>query len=394
MNSRSLLALTSHGNAPYLMAARFARAMGDFSIVIPHYYGHKQVAIMMEEIPEMAGKIFLSKELGELFQPLLLDARNEKSFRDFGTNIARDENPSGAYQIENRTRILLDEGITASSLDGSHHKKFYKNDFSAAINTTLPIRVNLPETFFFFTARMSALYGLAPAGDDTETTRETVSGLQSYAELWRKVEDTFSAEFIPRINAFSYNGQYRDDNMIHTPPFAFKRNEEKTLTQKSVLFVPSGTRTDVEKLLKIAESIPDDYQLLVLGSNKSNQDFTGDRFKYFGARIFSDPNLIGVVSRGGWGTTWECLANNKPAGLVLTSFTEDPEMGHSQKTMEKLGLAAILDGEIGSFIQEDTRAGILAAMDRERAEEMRLFGAFADDGYAYIASKISEMNRL
>jgi hypothetical protein len=35
------------------MATRFARALGDHSIVIPHYYGDVQTTILREEIPEM-----------------------------------------------------------------------------------------------------------------------------------------------------------------------------------------------------------------------------------------------------------------------------------------------------------------------------------------------------
>ena len=364
--------------------------MGDSSIVIPHYYGDAQSKIMMEEIPEMAGKIFLSQELGELFIPLLLDARNETTFQKFSANISDKDNPHGALQIENRISELLELGISASSLDGTNHKKFFKHDFSAVINTTLPVRVNLPRTFFFFTARMSELYGLAPLGDESKETQAAVSGLQPYSELWSKVEDTFDAEFIPRINAFSVNGQNQSGKMIQTPPFAFKRKVINVLNRESFLFVPSGTRTDVEKLLLIAESIPDDYELLVLGSKGFNQDFPNEQFKYVGASVFGEDKLVGVVSRGGWGTIWECLANGKPAALVRTTFSEDPEMGHTQKTIEKLGLGEILDGSIRCFIENDTRSRIKTAMDREKTKDMKLFGAFANDGYGYIASKIKE----
>ncbi len=270
MTSRILLGLTSHGNAPYLMATRFARALGDHSIVIPHYYGDVQTAILREEIPEMSGRVYLSRELGELFRPLLLDAGNGKTFPEFGSMLARDNHTFSTRSIENKFNKMLEEGLPAVSLDGTEHKRFQKSDFAAVINTTLPIRVDLPRSYFFFTARMSDLYGLAPDGDDSCETREAVSELQPYAKLWAEVEATFDREFIPRINAFSYRSQNADPKVIHTPPFAFTRPEIHILERKSFLFVPSGTRTDLSKLHQIAATIPSEYDSLVLGSKGLN----------------------------------------------------------------------------------------------------------------------------
>lgn len=270
MTSRILLGLTSHGNAPYLMATRFARALGDHSIVIPHYYGDVQTAILREEIPEMSGRVYLSRELGELFRPLLLDAGNGKTFPEFGSMLARDNHTFSTRSIENKFNKMLEEGLPAVSLDGTEHKRFQKSDFAAVINTTLPIRVDLPRSYFFFTARMSDLYGLAPDGDDSCETREAVSELQPYAKLWAEVEATFDREFIPRINAFSYRSQNADPKVIHTPPFAFTRPDIDILERKSFLFVPSGTRTDLSKLHQIAATIPSEYDSLVLGSKGLN----------------------------------------------------------------------------------------------------------------------------
>jgi hypothetical protein len=390
MTTRALLGITSHGNAPYLMATRFARALGDHSIVIPHYYGDVQTTILREEIPEMSGRVYLSRELGELFRPLLLDAGNGKTFSEFGSLLARDDHPFSARSIENKFNSMLDEGLQAISLDGMEHKRFQKSDFAAVINTTLPIRANLPRSYFFFTARMSDLYGLAPDGDDSRETREAVSSLQPYAKLWAEVEATFDCEFIPRINAFSYRLQNTDPKIIHTPPFAFTRPEVNILERESFLFVPSGTRTDLRKLYQIAGTIPSEYDRLVLGSKGLNRDFPEKQFHYVGANIFGDPLLKGVIARGGWGSIWDCLANNKPIALARTMYEEDPEMGHTQKTMAALGLAAILDGAADTFLINSTREKIISAMKRERAADLKEFGNYANDGYGYIASKIHE----
>ena len=241
---------------------------------------------------------------------------------------------------------------------------------------------------------MSDLYGLAPEGDDSQETRDAVSALQPYAKLWKEVEESFDLEFIPRINAFSYRPDLKDPKMIHTPPFAFTRPEVQILKRESILFVPSGTRTDIRKLHQIGDSIPPEFDRLVLGSKGSNGDFPEDQYRYVGANIFGDPMLKGVISRGGWGTIWECLANNKPAALARTSFAEDPEMGHTQKTMAELGLAAIIDGSAGSFLTGATREKIITRDEQREGNRSRRFGNYANDGYGYIASKIHETDDL
>jgi hypothetical protein len=391
MNIPALLAITSHGNAPYLMASRFAKALGDYPVVIPHYYGDAQISILQDEIPEMCGRIFLSTELGDLFKPLLLDAEKGLRFSKFGASLARNDNPFSARAIENKLSKVLDEGIQATSLDGTEHKRFYRSDFSATINTTLPIRVNLPWSYFFFTAKMSDLYGLSPEGDSSIDTMNAVADLLPYAKLWAEVEDTFDIEFIPRINAFSYRQNYHAPKVVHTPPFAFARPIVNILNKESFLIVPSGTRTDLKKLHQIADSIPPEYERLVLGSKGLNRDFPEKKYRYVNATIYSDPLLKGVISRGGWGTIWECLVNVKPDALAQTSFVEDPEMGHTQKTMEKLGLAKIINGSAASFLQDETRENIIIKMVEEKKIDLQQFGNYADDGYGYIASKIHEM---
>jgi hypothetical protein len=220
---------------------------------------------------------------------------------------------------------------------------------------------------------------------------KAVADLLPYAKLWAEVEDTFDVEFIPRINAFSYRKNYDAQKVVRTPPFAFARPVVNILSRESFLFVPSGTRTDLRKLHQIAESIPPEYDRLVLGSKGLNRDFPENKYRYAGANVFGDPLLKGVISRGGWGTIWECLANVKPDALACTTFVEDPEMGHTQKTMEKLGLAEIINGSASSFLKDEIRENIVVKMNKEKEIDLQQFGNYANDGYGYIASKINEM---
>jgi hypothetical protein len=316
------------------------------------------------------------------------------SFAQFGAQIANPGNPLGAQALETKLGIMLKDGIPAESLDGTKRQRFCVKDLAAVINTAQPVRVNLPLSYFFFTAKMSDLYRLIPEGDISKETQKTAGELKPYSALWKKVEESFDCEFIPRINAFSYLSDHHDEKVIHTPPFAFKREPVNLLDRKSILFVPSGTRTDLPKLRQIAETIPQEYDCLVLGRNGMNGDFPTEKFRYVGAKVYSDPLLVGVISRGGWGTIWECLANNKPSALARTTFIEDPEMGHTQKTMAHLGLSAIIDDSSSAFFKENTIKEIMNAIKFERENDIQGFGSHANDGYGYIAGKIHEIHGI
>ena len=158
-----MLAITSHGNAPYLMAARVARALQNRPVVLPLYYGETQKRILREEIQTNHDRIFLSSALGELLAPLLLDVKNGTSFAVFAHNLADPKNPQGVMAIENRLNDFLKSGIPAEALDGSTSRIFKKEDFAGVLISALPVRVNLPHKYFFFTALLSRLYGTAPS---------------------------------------------------------------------------------------------------------------------------------------------------------------------------------------------------------------------------------------
>ncbi|MBA4419989.1 MAG: hypothetical protein C0391_02465 [Anaerolinea sp.] len=388
MKVPALLALTSHGNAPYLMAARFARALGDYIVVIPDYYGEMQAAILKEEIPQMNKRVFLSKELGDLFKPLLLDSSTGVNYARFGAKLVDENNPMNAKQIEGKLAAMLKDGIPARSLDGSTQKRFQPEEFCAVINSTLPLRVDLLHSIFFFTGRMSRLYGTVPPGEEEPEAHQTVDELAAYAKLWVEVEDTFDVEFIPRINALSYREDAADERIIFTPPLTFTRPISRKLERPGILFVPSGTRTDLYKLHRVAETLPAEFQPLVLGSNSNNPDFPADKFTYVRADIFGDANLAGVVSRGGWGTIWECQSNLKPAALVRTSFVEDPEMGHSQFVLKERGLVEILDDSISPFLAAGKLEQLKNTFIKESKLDEILFGEFAGNGFAFMADKL------
>jgi|GEM_PF-5944875 len=390
MTPRALLALTSHGNAPYLMAARFAYALGNYPVILPWYYGKTQAEILLEEVPEMRGRVYLSAVLGALFSPLLLEAGFGKPFAQLGAELARGKNPRGARAIEDQLAGLLRAGISAEPLDGGPARTFHGPDLAAVLNTALPLRVALPRVFFFFTARMSGLYGSAPIHENRQMTESAVAELQPFASLWREVEDTFSAAFTPRIHALSGSKETKTEQSILTPPLAFQRPAVNKLRQPGVLFVPSGTRTDMAKLHRAAEALPAGFTPLVLGSSGSHPDYPADRFTCVSADVYGDPLLKAVISRGGWGTQWECLANRVPSAMVRTTFVEDPEIGHTQQALERLKLAAIVDESLESFLSPDRLNSYRSSLEEERQRDTQLFGEMANNGFAFMAKQIND----
>ncbi len=394
MTPRALLALTSHGNAPYLMAARFTHALGDYPVIIPWYYGKTQADILLEEVPEMRERVYLSAALGGLFAPLLLETGSGKPYAQFAAGLAREDDPQGARAIEDQLAGLLRAGISAEPLDGGPARIFHGQDLAAVINTTLPLRVAVPRVFFFFTARMSRLYGNTPVNENDQLTTSAVAELYPFASLWRKVEDTFTVSFTPRINALSGSMEDKNDQTILTPPLAFQRPVVSKLKQPGVLFVPSGTRTDMAKLHRAADALPAGFLPLVLGSSGSHPDYPADRFTCVTADVYGDPQLQAVVSRGGWGTQWECLANQVPSAMVRTTFVEDPEIGHTQQALQQLGLAAVVDDNLDDFLTPGTLESYRSSLEVERQRDRQLFGELANDGFAFMAKQICDRNLI
>lgn len=393
MTGKALLAITSHGNAPYLMAGRVAKALGNRPVVIPHYYGVAQHRILMEEIPGCQKSIYLSKELGDILWPLLLDVKNGFSFAEFAERLADPSNPDGILAVEKRVNSLIEEGIPGISLDGKTTKRFQQNDFSGVLISAQPIRVHLPNQYFFFTSLLSDLYGSAPESEMDEAVTGTVERQQGFARLWKRAEDGCDLRFIPRINAFSYR-ENEVEGIIATPPLSFIREPMTKEQHEGVLFSPSGTGTDVDKLLALARKIPGRYQKYILPGMRKADDFPAQEFRRTTAESYADPMMKCVIARGGWGTIWECEMNAKPLLVVRTSYLEDPEMGHTQKALEHLGIAAIWEGPDDPFLNEEKLGRIQSRLFEEREKDKALFGEGARDGFGFIARKIKEFEQM
>ena len=133
-----------------------------------------------------------------------------------------------------------------------------------------------------------------------------------------------------------------------------------------VLFSPSGTGTDVKRLTEFAGLVPNSLKKYVLAGMRDTADFPEQQFLRVNASSYADPAIQWVASRGGWGTVWECEMNMKPMIVVETTFVDDPEMGHSQKALEQLGLAKVFRSGQDGFPTEQDRARIYSRLQEER----------------------------
>lgn len=390
MSTPMLLALTSHGNAPYLMAARLANALGRMPVVIPDYYQQTRRRIIIEELPGCGSFTWLSRQLGEILHPLLLDVSNGNTFGNFGKKISDLNNPQGALAIENRLHQVLKDGLLVERLDGNDQRMIYQKDLCGVLNSALPVRSGVENHIFFFTGMMSRLYGTLPPRDLSPESFKTLEDLREYSQIWKRVEATYSISFIPRINAFSYACE-SIEGAIRTPPLAFRREKVHNLTEPSILFIPSGTRTDVTVLNHLANQPFMGYKRLVMGYSRESSDFSTKEFSRVNATVFGDPLLKGVVARGGWGTIWECICNGIPMAVPRLGFSDDPEISHTQVALDHIGIGMILDEKIEKFLDTSIQEKMLIAIQRIQTEDQNIFGILAEDGFSFMAEKILEM---
>jgi hypothetical protein len=387
--SAAMLAITSHGNAPYLMAARLAQALGSRTVLIPDYYGEVQRRIMRDELGCAIQNIYLSKELGDLMRPLLLDKSTGLSFVDFASNLADDTHPRGIASVEAALNRMLHEGIPAESLDGSRQRVFRAADFDLAVNMAEPLLVDLPHQVFVFTGLLSRIYGTLPPGVNDSESLAVVEKLQPFARKWARCEKGCDVRFVPRIHACSYDPKPLP-GVTPIAPLAGRRTPAHIVDRPGVLFSPSGTGTDAAKLTHLACSLSTGQQAFVLAGGQAETDFIQAGALPVCGSAYADSKIHWVAARGGWGTIWECLQNEKPPVLVRTTFIEDPEMGHTQASLKKLGLARIYSGDGDDLPSTAEVDRIRERIHAERAIDRAAFGDLADDGYACLAQKLNE----
>ena len=256
----SSLVLPAHGNAPYLIGIKLLRAVTT-DICLPEYYDNQR-SILKDEFSDIAERIFLSKEMGTLLNPLLRDKDTSLEFNRYVSNVRQHID-----DISKTMEANYREGIDAISLSGTR-KKFSK--FDVALNTGLPIFFAPPvPVFFAFVGKMSAIYDYnllhkrLPTQSFNATFRNDLTFL---AETWREIEKSFSGMFIPRLNSLYKLEEYYDRTGItFTPPFAqpYDAPDNTSIPHGSILIVTSGTRLDDEdKLRSLVASSPSPYVTL------------------------------------------------------------------------------------------------------------------------------------
>jgi hypothetical protein len=337
----SSLVLPAHGNAPYLIGINLLRDVTT-DICIPEYYGDKQLKILKKEFPDKVENIFLSKKMGRLLKPLL--RYKTDSFNTYALNVREN-----VERVSKTLEANYREGIDATSLSGTR-KRFSK--FDIALNTGLPIISPVEPVFFAFVGKMSAIYDydLLRRQSDKTTFQHNVAFQRNVAflsETWREIEKSFNGMFIPRLNSLYKLEEYYDRTGItFTPPFAQRYQPYNTsIRHGSILIVTSGARLDdEEKLRSLVASSPSPYVRL-----SESRPITGLSLPRVDSKSWGNSNIVAVLARGGFGTIWQALINQKPIGILKAIPEDDPEIFHNAKTVEDAHIGKILDTKMDSL---------------------------------------------
>jgi hypothetical protein len=237
---------------------------------------------------------------------------------------------------------------------------------------------------------MSQGYGTPAEQSPSPDVLRTLAETRPYVECWQRVEDQFDLAFIPRLHVL-FHAQKEVPGVIFTPPLALPKPELlHRLSKPAVLFQPSGTRTDILRLRKIAATMPEDtYSALTLNGLRQETDLPESQFSRVTAEVYGDPLLAGVIFRGGWGTVWQCLVHVKPMGVVSSTFQDDPEIAHSIATLRATGLGVELRNSAMDLLQERVLESIRVHLADMQAEDRSIFGEYALDGFGFTAREIN-----
>jgi hypothetical protein len=304
---------------------------------------------------------------------LLRDKTNSSHFNTYALNVREN-----VERVSKTLEANYREGIDAISLSGTR-KMFSKFDF--ALNTGLPIISPVEPVFFAFVGKMSAIYDydLLPSKSGDAEFQRYITDL---AKTWRKIEASFNGMFIPRLNSLSYKDkEYNQTGITFTPPFARRSLLDNTvIPYGSILVIASATGKDIEKLSALSASSSGSYLTLP----DSPQEI---KLPHVPSSVWGNPNIIAVLARGGLGSIWQALIDQKPIGLVNTPPEDDPEIFHNANTVQWAGIGTILEENVMPLI--GALPQYLSAIQKQLNLEKQEFGTI--DGFEFTIAQLKQM---
>lgn len=415
--NRDFLVLPAGGNEPVIMGARIGAGVHDEigsagGRVIMPVVG-RQAAVLRDEFgnrPEIARRILLDPTAGEILSPLLASQGDfAKHLGVIGTQQEEiSANLSGHYGA-GRTHTL-------HTLDGQP-VDMPTDHIREVIVTGGRANLDRPDTrrHFAFPVLLSELIrqaqedGLPFDGSDLKATRA----------IMKAAESTYTTTFIPLVNTLSYRALPENSVLSSNPGKARKHARElfsqliaNQPTDGKVVFAPPLKEAlppiDHDELL---QDIPSIYAMLsgtgrgsehvietALGTIAKNGGLgilTNPWSELEGAtkispRVLTDPRVIAILSRAGWGTGWIAQNTATPWFVLPAEPGDDPEILYNNKVIERLGIGRVVKpGEL-------TPKKLLQAVATHRPymEEyrdlMRLHFGNGGNGIAFVAKSIAK----
>ncbi len=347
----TLFAAISYGNEPYILAASIGTGLGE--VVIPEIYpGEREI------LRRWVGddpRIYLDPVSGIILSRV--------HFRDDYKNYIQRVLTDGKSVEDDLSHHLRD--FEAVSLTGER-KRF--RDPEIELNIGLPISTHRRRSFYVFPGLISEYAQKSPV--DT-------AGEESFIKCAQEIERSHRLIFIPEVNAFSYLGRGPGEREVYTPPLKRRGKHSEQIDEGIFLTLP-GSRVLADDLSRAAKKA--NMHIYHLPENEGGLPGTTVE----NHEIIFNPNIKVVLARAGWGTLWLCQVAEKPIMTPIWKQNDDPEIGHNNQTIKKLGLGVVYEEFSDTTIRE-----ALTKVDKIKELNGRLLEKFGTlDGIGFVQERI------
>lgn len=346
-----------HGNEPPIMITAAAAEINDIlsehsmlpaAIVLPTMYAHT-AGILREEFPGIAGRIYLSRDIGDKLQ--------ETEFGPEGYQAHLRQVVEHQPRVQDELYELLSRPFTAQSLTGEE-REFLPRGRRLEINAGANVTASEPgkqETHFIFPVTLSDLMKatLADSTISGNFNRQVLEQVQRYAE---EFESRYLTTQLPYVHTLSGNPTFSHEGKILTPHlkrarppsgvFALDEAGEYTLPSsiepgKGVYVMVSGSEIGKGATNDLA------YQFYNAG-----YDIIAPKWLKLGygkaaiPDVIFHPDIKAILARPGWGIGWMAMEGEVPLLILPHQGNDNPEMHFNIQAMQEYGLGRVFNDRL------------------------------------------------
>ena len=103
------------------------------------------------------------------------------------------------------------------------------------------------------------------------------------------------------------------------------------------------------------------------------------------SKSWGNSNIVAVLARGGWGTIWQAIVNQKPIGVLEASPEDDPEIFHNARSVHDARIGTIINSNVEPLIGALPR--YLSAIQEQLELDKKNFGKI--DGIEFTSSRLN-----